>query len=301
MDFPEEKHEINAVTFGPCGKYVYPSGVCRSTRRFAIRRQHLGLYCGDNENAHSLPWPTGKQWSAPEELREIGLYETWELPDEAFADRGRAPKSRRRGGWDISGPRRAQLNVEINRHDARCMICRNTWFRGERDSRAAFEWLRDAERRGLYLEAVDAIKRMVPKPTPEQPNWYTRLPDDPKLEIMHRFDDSQLRPDHPFSIAFLRAAQKRDPKKFTEGVKRFGVDALAMPVCDACNWGRGARLFESREDILQRWAVYRFQGSVAAAKTHPEHVYFEFLADLAYNTDLVAEVDAATRQRRRKA
>src|SRR6202011_120831 len=134
---------------------------------------------------------------------------------------------------------------------------------------------------------------MVPKPTLERPTWYSRLPSDPKSEIMHRFDDSQLRPDHPFSIAFLRAAQKREAKRFTEAVKRFGVDALAMPVCDACNWGRGARLLENRGDLLQRWADYRFQGNVAAAKIHPEHVYFDFLADLAYNTDLVAEVDDA--------
>jgi len=84
-------------------------------------------------------------------------------------------------------------------------------------------------------------------------------------------------------------------------VQRFGVNALAMPVCDKCNSGRSARLFETRDDILKRWAAYRFQGDVAAARIQPEFPILSYLCKLAYETDLVAEVDAAMRQRPRRA
>lgn len=176
------------------------------------------------------------------------------------------------------------------------MLCSNTWFRGDLDSRTAIVWLKDAERRSLYPEVLDAIKKMVPKPTAEDPTWYSRLPTDLRQMVGRRFKNSRLYPDHPFSIAFLRAAKRRDPGKFSDAVQRFGVDTLAMPLCEECNSGRGARIFESREDLLQRWADYQFQGNVVAAKAHPEYRLFTYLADLAYETDLGLEVDARMRR-----
>jgi hypothetical protein len=298
MVYPEEKHEIVGPEFEPCAKYVFSGRVCGSKRRFAVRNIHLGLYC---ENGHSLPWPMGKPWASPDELRDLGFFEEWGLPPDAFPSRSRTPQRKRRGGWDLSESRRAQFLVEINRSDARCLLCGNTAFKGERDSIEAILWLQRAERLGLYAEVVDAINRMMPKPTKELPNWYSRLPDDLKFEVLHRFDDSRLLPDHPFPIVFLQAAQKREPNIVTEEVKRFGVDAMAMPACELCNRGRGARISESRADLLQRWADYRFQGVVAAVRAHPEFAYFEVLADLAYNTDIMAEVQAAMRQRPRSA
>lgn len=299
MDYPEIKREIVAVAFDPCGKELYPRGTCQSTRRFAVRKQHLGLYCGGPE-VHQKLWPTGKLWESVELLREGGLLEHWGLQG-AFPDRGRPAKTRRRGGWDLSNKRRAQIEIEIGRTGTKCLVCRNTWFRGERDSREALIWLRNADRRGLYKDAVDGIATMVPKPTAERPDWFSRLPDDPRLEIGWRFDDSRLRPDHLFNIEFLRAAKKCEGRKFTDEVQRFGVDAMAMPVCDKCNSGRGARLFETPDDVLQRWADYTFGGDVAAARIHPEFPIFSYLMHLAYETNLVVEVEAAMRQRKRRA
>ena len=299
MDFPIEKHEITAVSFEPCGRWIGPGSTCESTRRFAIRKTHIGLYCGDGEDAHNHPWMKRLPWANREDFQKGGLFEGW-VPENAFPDRRRAPKKQRRGGWDISAQRRAQLEIEIARPTAKCMLCRNTWFRGERNSREALLWLREAERRRLYPEVIDAINKMMPKPTRERPNWYDRLPDDLKPEVRWRFDDSRLYPDHPFSIAFLRAAKKRRGAKFTEALQRFSVDTLAMPLCEACNLGRGARLFERPEDLLQRWADHQFQGSVAAARIHPEYRFFAYLAHLAYETDLVAEVDAQMRRRQHR-
>jgi hypothetical protein len=145
----------------------------------------------------------------------------------------------------------------------------------------------------------DALNKLEPPPKPD--DWYNRLPTDLRLAVSHRFEDSELQPDHVFSLAFLRAAKSAEGSKFTDTIQRFAVDALTVPLCVICNRGRGARLYETESELLQRWADYRFGGDVAAARIHPEFRMFEYLARLAYETNLVADVDAATRQRRRRA
>jgi hypothetical protein len=308
VDYPKEVHEITAVQFAACGNWT-ENGPCPDTRRFAIRRQHLGLFCGA-EFEHAHEWPTGKLWQNAQELKELGIFEDFGIPGDAFGVRTRSSLKKRIGGWDLSPNRRTQVLIEIARSETKCMLCDNTWFRGDRNSRESLKWLLRAEPRRLYPEVVDAVNKMMPKPTPTEPNWFDRLTEDLKAEVRWRFDDSRLVPDHPFSIKFLRAAKLREGRRFTEAVKRFGVDTLAMPLCDACNHGRGARLFENRDDLLKRWAIYQFadrtkkpddaavKTAAVSAKNHPEYKYFVYLADLAYESDLAEKVDAATPPRK---
>lgn len=298
-DYQEERHEITAVQFGPCGAFISHGRTCTSTRRFAIRALHIGLYCGNSETPHSHEWRPRMLWAKREDFID-GPFAGW-VPADAFPDRHRTPKKVRRGGWDLSEPRRFQFVMEAARTDAACLHCRTKPFRGNRNSREALVWLRDVDRLGLYAEVADAIRKMNPLPAADDPTWYDRLPSDLHNEVRWRFDDAALEADHPFSIAFLQLARKQAGANFTEAVQRFAVDTLAMPLCKKCNRGRGARLFESESELLQRWADYRFGGNLAAAKQHPEHKHFELLARLAYDTDLVAQVESRPRQRRRKA
>jgi hypothetical protein len=299
-DYAEEKHEITAVEFGPCGGYIHPGRICTSTSRFAVRKLHIGLYCGFEPSPHKHDWLPRTPWASRDDFIKTGPFAGW-VPEDAFPNRRRAPKKTRRGGWDLSESRRFQFIAEIKRQDAACLHCSTKPFFSDRNTREALVWLQRADRFGLFRDVSDAIGKMKPKPTPENPDWYDRLPEDLRFEVKCRFEDSELQPDHPFSIAFLRLAKKRVGEKFTEAVQRFAVDTLAMPLCRKCNRGRGARLYETENELLQRWADYRFGGNVAAAKLHPEHAYFQFLARLAYDTDLVAQVDVSSRQRRANA
>jgi hypothetical protein len=299
-DHPEERHEITAVGFEPCGEYIAPGLYCTSTRRFAVATLHIGLYCGNSETPHRHDWQPRQPWARRDQFVGDGPYAGW-VPDDAFGNRRRPPKKSRRGGWDLSEPRLFQFVLEIARPGAVCLHCNTKPFRGNRNTREALIWLRDADRFGLFVEVNDAINKMIPKPTPDDPTWYDRLPMDLHNEVKWRFDDSTLQPDHPFSVAFLRLAKKHVGSKFTDALQRFAIDTLAIPLCMKCNRGRSARLFESEDELLQRWADFKFGGNIAAARQHPEHRYFELLARLAYDTDLVEQVDAETRQRRRRA
>jgi hypothetical protein len=297
MEFRTETHEIVGFEFEPCGKWIGPGRACMSTRRFAVRRQHIGLYCGAAE-PHQHEWPLrGGYWASREDFDEDELLAGW-VPPGAFADRTAMARKKRAKSWQISPSRRAVLQVELSRADTECMLCENRWYRGERDSVDALRWLKKAELRGLYREVEDAVSRMVPKPTRQRPNWYSRLPDDLRYEVGRRFDLSRLHPDHPFWVEFLRAAKKRVGKRFTRALQRYAVDSLAMPLCERCSLGRGARLFERPEDVLQRWAKYRFRGDVDRAKADAEHLLFEYLVHLAYETDIAETLGPPKRQRR---
>jgi hypothetical protein len=296
----EEIHEVVGREFGPCGGFLLDGGLCSSVRRFAIRRLHIGLYCGLGPQAHKLSWLPNLPWAKPADFVEPGPFAGW-VPEGAFPSRRRERKHKRRGGWDFSENVRNEFEVRVRQRDAKCMACKATWFRGERKSTDALAWLRTSERSGLYVEVCDALMKMVPKPTALDPTWYERLPTDLRLEVKYRFDDSRLRAAHPLSLAFLRAVKLREGGDFSAAVQRFGVDGLALPLCDRCSREKGPLVFETRDELLARWAAYRFSGSVAAARSHPDYACFDYLARLAYQTDLVAALTTASHQRERRA
>jgi hypothetical protein len=204
---------------------------------------------------------------------------------------------KREGEWRISPARRVQLAIEFKRIGAKCMVCGNEPFPAERNSVAALEWLTKADR-AICVDVADAIRKMVPKPRKSNPNWYEQLPEDLRYEVGRRFATSLLIPDHLFSIAFLQAAKRREGKAFTRALQAFGVNALAMPVCELCNSGRGCRLFEEPSDMLGRWADYRFGGNIALARADAEYPLFARLMYLAFETDIAIEVDTKLAQRR---
>jgi hypothetical protein len=295
MQFPSESHEITAVTFEPCGKWLTSSSSCSSTRRFAIRNQNLGLYCGA-EQQHYHPWPDGRPWAVTADFSVGGAFEGW-VPEGAFPPRGQKARPKREGEWRISPARRAQLEIEMKRPGAKCMVCDKEPFPGDINSVPALLWLRTADRH-IAADVDDAIRRMMPKPRKSNPNWYDRLQDDLRYEVGRRFFMSRLVPDHPFSVAFLKAAKRREERGFTRALQSFGVNSMAMPVCELCNFGRGARLFEAPEDMERRWAEYRFRGNAALMRADAEYPLFARLMSLAYETDLAFEVDAQLAQRR---
>ncbi len=295
----EEIHEIVGRAFEPCGAYLPDGGRCPSVRRFAIRRFHIGLYCGPGAEAHNVSWLPNLPWAKPCDFVEPGPFAGW-VPDGAFPAR-RARKQKRRGGWELSENVRHELEVRVRQRDAKCMLCEATWFRGERNSREALVWLRTFDRSGLYDEVYDALCKMMPKPTALDPSWFDRLPTDVRVETKYRFDDSRLRAEPALSVAFLRAAKVREGMRFRAEVQRFGVDGLTMPLCEKCNRTRTAVLFETRDDLLAQWAAYRFSGNIAAARLHPDFVYFDYLAWLAYETDLAATLTTTADQRERRA
>jgi hypothetical protein len=296
----EAVYEIVGREFPPCGA-DRPSGErCPSVRRFAIRRLHIGLYCGLDPDAHKFPWLPNLPWAKPSDFVEPGPFAGW-LPEGAFPLRRRMEKRKRRGGWDVSDGVLHEFEVRVRERGASCVTCTATWFRGERGSRDALTWLYDFERFGLYAEVADAIRKMMPKPTVAEPAWYERLPADLRIEVGYRLDDSRLRPGHPLSLAFLRAAKHREGTRFTTEVQRFGIDGLAMPLCDKCSREKGVLLFATADELLVRWAAYRFSGSVAVARSHPDFREFAYLAHLAYETEIAARLECAPRHRERMA
>jgi hypothetical protein len=295
----EEVHEILGRTFEPCGAYLRDGGRCPSVQRFAIRRFHIGLYCGLGPEAHNVSWLPNLPWAKPRDFVEPGPFAGW-IPDGAFPVR-RARKQKRRSGWELSENVRYEFEVRVHQRDAKCMLCEATWFRGEPNSREALVWLRTFDRSGLYDEVYDALRKMMPKPTALDPVWFDRLPTDLRVETKYRFEDSRLRPEPALSIAFLRAAKLGEGMRFTAEVQRFGVDGLTMPLCDKCNRAQRTLLFETRDDLLAQWAAYRFSGNIAAARLHPDFVHFDYLARLAYETGLAANLATAAGQRERRA
>jgi hypothetical protein len=296
----EEVYEIVGRGFAPCGAELATGRPCRSVQRFAIRRFHIGLYCGPGPDAHNVSWLPNLPWAKPSDFVEPGPFAGW-LPEGAFPPRRREGKRKRRRGWDLTDNLRNEFEVRVRQRDAKCVKCQATWFRGERDSRDGLAWLHEFERFGLYADVADAIRKMMPKPTALDPAWFERLPTDLRIGVGYRFDDSRLRPGHPLSLAFLRAAKQRDGLRFSAEVQRLGVDGLAMPLCDKCNREKGAVLFEVPDDLLTQWAAYRFGGNRVAARSHPDYREFEYLVRLAYETDIAASLDAAPRQRERRA
>jgi hypothetical protein len=296
----EDVYEIVGRTFPPCGAALAAGGACPSVQRFAVRRLHIGLYCGLGPGAHNLWWLPNLPWAKPSDFAEPGPFGGW-IPEGAFPSRRWAGIRKRRGGWDVSERVRHEFDVRVRGRDTRCVSCAATWFRAERDSRDALMWLYEFERFGLYADVADAIRKMMPKPTVLKPAWYERLPIDVRIEVGYRLDDSQLRPGHPLSLSFLRAAKQREGPLFTTAVQRLGIDGLAMPLCDKCNREKGALLFATADELLVQWAAYRFSGSAAAARSHPDFAEFAYLARLAYETDLAASLDGSQRQRERRA
>ena len=296
----ETVHEIIGRAFPPCGGELPGGERCPSVQRFAVRRLHIGLYCGLGSDAHKLAWLPNLPWAKSSDFVEPGPFAGW-LPEGAFPPRRRVEKRKRRGGWDVSDAVRYEFEVRVRERNARCIACAATPFRGDRGSRDALTWLYDFERSGLYAEVADAIRKMMPKPTVAEPAWYERLPADLRIEVGYRLADSRLRLGHPFSLAFLRAAKHREGTRFATQVQRLGIDGLAMPLCDKCNREKGPLLFATADELLTRWAAYRFSGSVAAARSHPDFREFAYLAHLAYETDIAARLENAPRQRERRA
>jgi hypothetical protein len=294
----EEIHEIAGRTFEPCGAPLRGGGRCRSVRRFAIRRLHIGLYCGLGPDAHNVAWLPNLPWAKPSDFVEPGPFAGW-VPAGAFPSRRRERK--RGGAWELSENVQHEFEVRVRQRDATCSVCEATWFRGERNSREAVIWLREYERSGLYADVYDAIRKLMPKPAALDLTWCDQLPIDLRFEVNYRFDDSRLRPGHPLSIAFLRAAKLREGARFTAAVQRFAIDGLALPLCDRCNREKGARLFETGSALLARWTSFRFCGNAAAARSHPDYAHFDYLAWLAYETDIAAGLATAAHQRERRA
>ncbi len=284
---PQQVYEIVGLSFEPCGAPLAAGSRCASTRRFAVRRTHIGLYCGGGPQAHHVPWLPSVPWASPSDFVEPGPFAGW-VPADAFPVRTRTRKAKRSAGWDCSESIGREFEVRVRQRDAKCLVCDTVWFRGERNSIEALRWLHACEQSGLYAEVADAIGKLMPKPTLLDPAWYDRLPIDLRLEVSYRFDDSCLRPEPALSIGLLRAAKVREGPRFSAAVQRFGVDGLALPACDKCRRAKGALLFETRSELLARWSAYRFAGSVAAASSHPDFDHFEYLAHLAYETDLAA-------------
>jgi hypothetical protein len=296
----ETIYEIVGREFAPCGGDRPGGERCPSVRRFAVRRLHIGLYCGQGADAHKLDWLPNLPWAKPSDFVEPGPFAGW-LPEGAFPPRRLVEKRKRRGGWDVSDAVRHEFEVRVRERGACCVACAAPWFRGEPATRDALTWLSDFERFGLYAEVADAIRKMMPKPTVAEPAWYERLPADLRIEVGYRLDDSRLRLGHPLSLAFLRAAKHREGAGFTTQVQRLGIDGLAMPLCDKCNREKGALLFATADELLTRWAAYRFSGSIAAARSHPDFGEFAYLAHLAYETEIAARLERAPHQRERRA
>jgi hypothetical protein len=295
----EEGYEIFGRDFARCASALPGGGHCASARRFAVRRLHIGLYCGLGPGAHNLPWLPNLPWAKPSDFIEPGPFAGW-LPEGAFPPR-REGKRRRRGGWGLSESVRNEFDVRVRQRDAKCSACEATWFRGERNSRDGLAWLYAFERFGLYAEVADAVRKMIPKPAPGEPAWYDRLPTDLRIEVAYRFDDSRLRLGHPLSLTFLRAAKQHEGVLFSAAVQRVGVDGLAMPLCGKCHREKGALLFPTASELLRHWAAYRFSGNSAAARLHPDYREFEYLVYLAYQTDIAASIGGVTAQRERRA
>jgi cytochrome c5 len=296
-DLPADVHEIVGIPFEPCGAPIGAGAACPSTRRFAIRRLHIGLYCGSGPGAHNLPWYAGLPWAKPADFVESGPFAGW-LPKGAFPARRRRV-TKRRGAWELTDSARNEFEIRIRRADAACSVCAATWYRGEPNSGAALDWLKTHERNGLFAEVVDAISKMMPKPTPRDPSWYERLPDDLRAEVTFRFDDSRLRAGWALSTAALRAAAQHEGRRFSAAVRRFAVDGLVLPSCQRCHRSSGVLLFESRAALLERWAAYRFSGSIAAARLHPDYAHFDYLAQLAYETEIFAAIPGPHQRERR--
>ena len=294
----EEIHELAGREFQPCGALAGDAGRCRSVKRFAIRRLHIGLYCGLGPDAHNVAWLPNLPWAKPSDFVEPGPFAGW-VPAGAFPSRRRERK--RRGAWELSENVRHEFDVRVRQRDATCSVCEATWFRGERNSREAVIWLRECERSGLYADVYDALRKLMPKPAALDLTWCDQLPIDLRFEVNYRFDDSRLRPGHPLSIAFLRAAKLREGARFTAAVQRFAIDGLALPLCDRCNREKRARLFETSSALLARWTSFRFSGNAAAARSHPDYPYFDYLTWLAYETDIAAGLATASHQRERRA
>jgi hypothetical protein len=295
-----EVYEIVSREFSPCGA-VFPAGErCPSVRRFAVRGLHIGLYCGLGPQAHQIAWLPNLPWAKPSDFVEPGPFAGW-IPGGAFAERPRERKRKRHGGWDLSENIRHEFDIRVRQRDAKCVKCEATWFRGERESPEALDWLRAHERSGLWVDVCDALRKMMPKPTALEPVWHHRLPVDIRFEVDCRFDDSRLRPDHALSIAFLRAAKLREGPRFTTEVQRFAVDGMALPLCGKCSRARGALLFATPNELLACWARYRFSGNVAAARSHPDFTHFDYLGRLAFQTDIAAGLSTASHQRERRA
>jgi hypothetical protein len=269
------RFELTYAQWPRCGDLS--NGIaCNSTRRFAARPGiHIGLFC---EAWHPKKWAPGVDWMGASEFAPGGPLHG-AVPPNAFPTRRRSSK-RREKRFAISEPRRAQFYIARARKDAFCILCRAPWFAGNEKSREAAVWLQRFELSALFARVKAAWATLIPPPT--RTDWFDRLPEDLQLEIRYRLEDSELQPDHAFSVRLLRNIEKRLGRPLDEPLRRFAVDGMIFPVCKKCNRGRGDRLVETEEELLTRYAHQYFAGSIANATGHPDYRHFQVLAFYAY-------------------